>query len=62
MSETILAKCSNKECDFSEEFEPDEFGLNYYQAIGECPWCGWKTIYENGELTQVEIQIKLTNE
>lgn len=54
------AKCSNKDCDFKEEFEPDEFGLTYFQAIGECPFCGWKTIYEDGKLTQEFIEIKLT--
>lgn len=56
------AICSNKECDFSEEFEPDEFGLTYYQAIGECPVCGWQTIYPGGKLTKEIIQITLIPE
>ena len=28
------------ECGFTDEYEPDEFGINYYQAVGLCPDCG----------------------
>ena len=31
-------KCTN--CGFEDEYEPDEFGLSYYQANGDCPSCG----------------------
>ncbi len=27
-------------CGFKDKYEPDEFGLSYYQAVGECPHCG----------------------
>lgn len=29
-------------CGFEEDYEPDEFGLDYYQAIGKC-LCGEPT-------------------
>jgi hypothetical protein len=33
--QTVSCKCG-----FTDEYEPDEFGLSYYQAIGTCPECG----------------------
>jgi len=27
------------ECGFIDDYEPDEFGLSYYQAVGKCPNC-----------------------
>ncbi len=54
MSELKKVKCSSL-CGFEDEFEPDEFGINYFQAVGTCPNCGSDTIYENGELTAIEV-------
>lgn len=47
-------------CGFEDEFEPDEFGMNYYQAIGLCPNCKALTVYLDGEETQVTVNFKLT--
>lgn len=41
-----------RDCGELEEFTPDEFGLNYYQAIGECPNCRKPTYYKNGKPTK----------
>jgi hypothetical protein len=50
-------KCSHPECDFQDEFQPDDFGLNYFQAIGLCPQCDEPTVYAaTGEPT-----LKLVN-
>ena len=43
-----------KDCGEVEEFTPDEYGLNYYQAIGECS-CGQPTYYENGNPTKTVL-------
>lgn len=28
------------ECGFTDEYDSEELGLSYYQAIGTCPECG----------------------
>jgi len=33
--QTVSCKCG-----FTDEYEPNEFGLSYYQANGTCPRCG----------------------
>ena len=38
-----MAKFECKHCGFTDEYEPDEFGLSYYQANGDCPSCGADT-------------------
>jgi len=43
-----------KNCGFSDEYEPDEYGLSYYQAVGTCPECG----DDLGTAIVVEISIK----
>lgn len=40
-----------------EQFEPDELGLDFYQAIGECS-CGRPTFYENGEPTKITVNFE----
>lgn len=45
-------------CGFADEFEPDELGINHYQAVGECPVCGNPTVYDNGEETKIEVTFK----
>ena len=40
-----------------EEYEPDEFGMDYFQAVGEC-MCGAKTYKENGEPTAEVVIFK----
>lgn len=49
-------------CGFEDTFEPDEFGLDYYQAIGTCPNCDAPTVYEDGSKTAVVINFKYTGE
>lgn len=51
-----------KDCGKVDEFEPDEFGLSYYQAIGECPYCRQPTYYESGEPTKIEVIFKVEAE
>lgn len=49
-------RCKQR-CGFEDEFEPDEFGINYFQAIGECPKCGADTVYDvNGLDTKVIVK------
>ena len=48
-----------KNCGFEDEFEPDELGINYYQAIGQCPNCRAATVYSDGVETAVTINFKL---
>jgi hypothetical protein len=40
-----------KECGFTDEYEPTEFGLDYYEAIGTCPNCESPMVNEQGEET-----------
>ena len=47
-----------KDCGDIEEFTPDEYGLNYYQAIGECN-CGKPTYYENGNPTKTVLIFRI---
>lgn len=48
-----------KVCGFEEEFEPDEFGLNYFQAVGLCPNCDEPTFIKGtNEPTAIVILIK----
>lgn len=54
----IMKKVKCSKCSFGDEFEPDEFGLSYYKAIGKCPECGAETVYETDVPTQVTIEIK----
>ena len=42
------------ECGFEDEYEPDEFGLSYYQAIGTCPVCD----RDLGTREQIMIRVK----
>lgn len=51
-----------KKCGFEDTFEPDEMGINYYQAIGTCPNCDAPTVYEDGSHTAVVVTFKLTEE
>lgn len=52
--------CKN-ECGFADEFEPDELGINFYQAIGTCPNCGSPTVYDDGTETAVNVTFEVTN-
>jgi hypothetical protein len=52
----IEVKCS--ECDFKDKFEPDEFGLNYYQAVGTCPFCNAPIVTEDGRATKKEVAFR----
>ena len=52
----VMATC--KDCGDLEEFEPDEFGLSYYQAIGKCT-CGKPTYYRNGKRTKEVVVFKV---
>ena len=54
-----MATC--KDCGDIEEFEPDDFGLNFYQAVGSCPFCTKPTYYSNGEATKVTVIFKANN-
>ena len=55
-----MAVCKN--CGDVEEFEPDEFGLSYFQAFGECPGCNGPTYYRNGKPTRVEVTFKIKDQ
>jgi hypothetical protein len=48
-------------CGDIEEFEPDEFGLSFYQAVGTCPFCRKPTYYRNGEATKITVIFKADN-
>ncbi len=49
------AICPNPDCNFEEEYEPDEeFGLTYFQCVGTCPLCESELVDDNGKST-VEI-------
>jgi hypothetical protein len=53
--------CSNPACDFKDEFKPDKFGLNYFQAVGTCPTCNAPTVYAaTGEQTTVTVVFTLS--
>jgi hypothetical protein len=47
-----------KDCGDLEDFTPDEFGLNYYQSIGECNYCKKPTYYRNGNPTKEIVIFK----
>lgn len=48
-----------KKCNFEEEYEPDIFGLNYYQAVGTCQNCDEPTYIKGTDKpTAVVIIIK----
>lgn len=51
--------CSKK-CGFEDEYEPTEFGLDFYEAIGTCPNCEAPMVDEDGNETAVTIEFKLT--
>ena len=54
-----IEKIYCKFCGFTDEFEPNEFGVNYYQAVGECELCGKPTYYKkNNKPTKEIIVIK----
>lgn len=55
MDKTIDKVATCPKCGFSEPYEADEFGMDYYQAIGLCPMCDTPTIDENGHPTRVFI-------
>ena len=48
-----------KPCGFEDEFEPDELGINYYQAIGTCPNCEQLVVDENGDETAMTVEFKV---
>lgn len=49
-------------CGFREHYEPDEFGLQYYQAIGICPFCDNAMVDENGKPTKEIVSFTITDE
>lgn len=51
--------CINADCGFTDTFTPDEFGIEYYQAIGTCPGCGSLMAYKNGKYTKEEISFSV---
>lgn len=53
--------CKN-ECGFADEFERDDFGVNYYQAIGTCPNCDAPTVYEDGTETAIVVEFQVVKE
>ena len=46
--EPIIEKIKCSVCDFTDEFEPDCFGLTYYQSVGFCPHCDNPMVYDDG--------------
>lgn len=50
--------CKNK-CGFEDEYEPTEFGMDYFEAIGECP-CGAPTVDAEGNETAVVVEFSVT--
>lgn len=46
-------------CGFEDEYEPDEFGINFYQAIGTCPNCEAPTIHADGSETAEVIEFHI---
>lgn len=44
-------KCKEN-CGFEDEFEPDELGVNFFEAVGRCPHCAALTVYEDGTETR----------
>lgn len=54
----MKAICQNK-CGFEDEFEPTECGLDYYEAVGECP-CGAPTVNEDGIPTTKLVTFSIT--
>jgi hypothetical protein len=54
VNKPVFVKCSGG-CGFSDRFVRGEFGVNYFQAIGECPLCNAPTVYNDGTMTKVEI-------
>lgn len=50
--EELTAYC--KKCDFEDKYEPDEFGLGYFQAVGKCPVCGEPTFNKTTDKPTVE--------
>ena len=59
MMEKVTCKLK---CGFEDEFELDELGINYYQAIGQCPNCRAATVYSDGTETQVTINFTLNKQ
>lgn len=55
----VMAIC--KDCGEIEEFKPNEFGLSYYQSIGECS-CGKPTYYKNGTPTKEVVNFSVVKE
>ena len=53
-----MASC--KQCGDLEEFKTDGLGINYFQAIGECPFCGNPTFYKNGQPTKIAVNLKIS--
>ena len=53
MDKRKMAYC--KDCGAIEEFEPDDCGVNYYQAVGECPFCQGPTYYKDGTPTKIKV-------
>jgi len=57
-----VAICPAPGCDYKEEFEPDDFGMNYHQAVGTCPYCDTPTGYEDtSQPTKLMVEFNLTS-
>lgn len=54
--------CSNPACEFEDESEPDEFGLDFYQAYGTCMMCDSPMVYEDGTPTAEIINISINEQ
>ena len=47
-------------CGYEDTYEHSEFGLGYYQSVGECPVCGGDTVDEQGKPTRENVSFKVT--
>ena len=56
-----MEKAICKKCGFEDEYESEQYGLTYYEAIGKCYHCNSDTFNDKGELTRKEITFKLIN-
>jgi len=55
--EGVDVYCPN--CGWIGYFEPEEFGINYFQAVGDCELCGEQLYYKDGEPTKEIITFRL---
>ena len=61
MKSKKLETATCPECGYKESYEPDEFGLTYFQAIGSCPNCGAELQKTDGTPTAEIIKIEITS-